>query len=104
VTSPAALDALIDEITVDAYNDAEQEAGFLIAATDALACGEIARLAGREVELLAVDHGPDVRAGLRAIVRVDGDQHEVALADLVLAGGSELALVVSAYRRWLGWR
>ena len=104
MTSPAVLDALIDEITVDAYNDAEQEAGFLIAAKEALARGEIARLAGREVELLEVDHGPDVRAGLRATVRVDGDHHEVALADLVLAGGSELALVVSAYRRWLGWR
>lgn len=98
------LGALIEAITVDAYNDTEQEAGFLIAATEALAPGEFARLAGREVELLTVDHGPDVRAGLRATVRAEGAHHEVALADLVLPGGSELALIVSAYRRWLGWR
>jgi hypothetical protein len=32
----------------------------------------------------------------------DGATHEVALADLMFAPASELAVVVAAYRRWQG--
>jgi hypothetical protein len=103
--SSAQLDALIEELTVDAYNDEEQETGFQVGAKEALGRGERGRLAGHEVEVRAVVHGPDVRTGLRACVRgPDGKTHDVALSDLELPHDSELGRVVAAYRRWLGWR
>lgn len=103
--SRAQLDALIEELTVDAYNDEEQETGFQAGAEDALVRGERAHLAGHELEVRAVIHGPDVRAGLRARVRgQDGATHEVALSDLKFPDESELGTIVAAYRRWLGWR
>jgi hypothetical protein len=55
-----------------------------------------------EVDVLAVDCGPDVRTGLLARVRHGEATHEVSLADLQFAAGSELGLVVAAYRRWQG--
>ena len=100
----AELDALIEELTVDAYGDEEQLGGFLVGAEDALVRGERAQIAGGEVEVVGVDCGPDARTGLRVSVRAGGATHEVALADLVLADDSELGVVVAAYRRWLGWR
>lgn len=100
----AELDALIDDLTVDAYIDEEQETGFLVAAEEAVISGQHARIAGTSVELLDVDVGPDVRTGLRATVRAGDGRHQVGLADLEFDEGSELRDIVAAYRRWLGWR
>lgn len=103
--SSAQLDGLIEELTVDAYDDEEQETGFQVGAEEALVRGEHARLAGHDFEVRTVIHGPDVRTGLRACVRgQDGKTHEVALSDLEFPDDSELGMVVAAYRRWLGWR
>jgi hypothetical protein len=103
--SPTQLDALIEELTVDCYNDEEQETGFQVGAEEALRRGERAHLAGRELEVRRVVHGPDVRAGLRAQLRdQDGIAYEVALSDLAFPDDSELGTIVAAYRRWLGWR
>jgi len=105
VSRAADLDALIEELTVDAYNDEEQEAGFLVGAEEALVRGEKARLLETEIEVCKILDGPDVRTGLRARVRTgEGASHEVGLADLSFADGSDLGMVVAAYRRWLGWR
>lgn len=104
MSTSAELDALIDELTVDAYNDEEQESGFLVGAEEALAPGAMARLLGIDVEVLKIDSGPDLRTGLRARARRGDDTHHVSLADLTFPDGSELGLVVAAYRRWLGWR
>ena len=101
-TTQAELDALIDELTVDAYGDEEQLSGFRVGAEEALRRGERARLVGADVEVMAVDCGPDVRTGLLARVHRDGTLYDVALADLTLADDSELGLVVAAYRRWQG--
>lgn len=98
----AELDALIDELTVDAYNDEEQLGGFLVGAEAAVRPGERAALAGVEVEVLSLDCGPDARTGLLARVRRGEATYEVSLADLQFAAGSELGLVVAAYRRWQG--
>jgi hypothetical protein len=96
------LDALIEDLTIDAYGDEEQLSGFLVGAEDAFEDGESAQLAGVRVQITAVDQGPDARTGLTARVRRDGTTHEVALADLRFAAGSRLALIVAAYRRWQG--
>ena len=102
MTTPAELDALIGELTVDAYGDEEQLSGFLVGAREALVPAESATIVGVGVNVLTVDCGPDVRTGLTARVRRDGATFEVALADLTLAPESALMLVVAAYRRWHG--
>ena len=96
------LDALIDELTIDAYNDEEQLAGFQAGAEEALRRCEHATIAGVAVEVVAVDRGPDARTGLLARVSRDGATYDVALADLTFGAGTELGLVVAGYRRWLG--
>jgi hypothetical protein len=98
----AELDALIDELTVDAYGDEEQLSGFHVGAEDALSRGERAMIVGVDVEVEAIDCGPDARTGLLARVRRDGAVYEVALADLTFDSDSELGLVVAGYRRWQG--
>lgn len=102
MTTIATLDALIDELTVDAYGDEEQLAGFHVGAEEALRRGEHATIVGADVEVVAVDCGPDARTGLLARVRRHGSTHEVALSDLAFEADSELGLVVAAYRRWQG--
>jgi hypothetical protein len=102
VSTVAELDALIDELTVDAYGDEEQLSGFHVGAEEALRRGERATIVGADVEVVAVDCGPDVRTGLLARVRRDGALYQVALADLTLAADSEFGLVAAAYRRWQG--
>lgn len=82
MTTAAGLDALIDELTVDAYGDEEQLSGFLCGAEEALVRGEQATIAGVAVEVVGVDRGPDARVGLTAVVRRDGATYAVALADL----------------------
>lgn len=100
MTTTAALDALIEELTVDAYGDEQQLASFHIGAEEALVHGEPATIAGVSLEVLSVDCGPDARTGLTAGVLRDGAKYEVALADLIFGSGSELGVVVAAYRRW----
>jgi hypothetical protein len=105
MTRPTAaqLDAMIDDLTVDAYGDDEQLSGFLVGADEALVPGERASIVGVDVEILAVDAGPDERTGLLAGVRRDGQAYEVTLADLSFPAQSALGLV-AVYRRRQGRR
>lgn len=102
MTTAAKLDALIEDLTVDAYDDEEQLPAFLVGAQEALVPGEPATILGVEVNVVTVDRGPDVRTGLTARVQRDGATYEVAPADLTLAPESARGLVVAAYRRWQG--
>ena len=102
MTTAAELDTLIEELTVDAYNDDEQLSGFLVGAEEALVRCEHATIAGVTVALMSVDCGPDARTGLTARVMRDGTTHEVALADLTFSADSALGVAVAAYRRWQG--
>jgi hypothetical protein len=99
----AELDALIEELTVDAYGDEEQLTGFLTGAEDALNAPEPAIIVGVPVQVVKVDAGLDVRRGLTAICERDGTRHEVSLADLTFPIDSQLGRVTAAYRRWLGY-
>ena len=63
MTTTAELDGLIEELTVDAYNDEEQLSGFLVGAEEPLIREEQATIAGAAVEVLGVDFGPDANAG-----------------------------------------
>lgn len=96
------LDALIEELTVDAYGEDEQLGGFLVGAEDALVEGERASLVGVEVEVIKLDAGPDLTSSLLARVRREGRTYEVTLTDLIFEPNSELGRVVAALRRWQG--
>jgi hypothetical protein len=100
--SSAELDAVIEELTVDAYGDEEQLTGLLTGAEDALQAPEQASIVGVPVNVVKVDMGPDVRRGLTAICERESTRHEVSLADLTFPAASKLGRVVAAYRRWLG--
>lgn len=97
---PADLDALIDELTVDAYHEDEQLTGLLTGAEEALVPPEPATIVGVPVQVIGVTEGPDVRRGL--VCNRDGVRHEVSLADLRFTPDSRLGLIAAAYRHWLG--
>jgi hypothetical protein len=100
MTTVAELDLLIEKLTIDAYGDEEHLEGFLVGAEEALIREERATIVSATVEVIGVDCGPDARTGLTARAVRDGVKHEVSLADLTFAPGSELGVVVAAYRRW----
>ena len=99
---PVALDALIEELTVDAYGDEEQLVGLLTGTEDALIVGETATVAGAEIRIVAVDCGPDARRGLIVVCERDDRRFELSLADIAFDESSELGQITAAYRRWLG--
>ena len=59
-------------------------------------------MVGVAVEVVAVEHGGDVRRGLVAHCRREGRDYELALADLSLPSGSPVSMLHAAYRHWLG--
>jgi hypothetical protein len=82
VNRTAELDALIDELTGDAYNAEAQLGGFLVGFDAAIRRGERATIAGADAEVLAVGCGPDARAGVLARVRDGEATHESGFAGL----------------------
>lgn len=100
--STADLDALIEELTVDCYNDEEQLTGLLTGAEEALVIGEIAAVAGAAIRIMAVDCPSGIRRGLTAMCERDNHRFELSLADIRFGDTSELGRIAGAYRRWLG--
>jgi hypothetical protein len=78
------LDDVIETITIDCYGDDEEMGAFLQAFEDELELPFGAAVVGVAVEVVAVEHGGDVRRGLVARCRRDGRDYEVSLADIVL--------------------
>ncbi len=98
-----ALEALIEEITVDAYGDDEKLWAFGQAFADEVALPADAFAVGEPVSVLAIDYGGNVRRGLTARCRrEDGAEHVVALCDVVFPERSNGSRHVAAYRQWLG--
>lgn len=94
------LDSLIDEITIDCYDEDEALTGFENAfAEDAdLPCS--ATVMGEPVEVIFIE----LRNGRRELIatcqRAD-QRYEIALLDLNIAAKPALARLLAAYRRWL---
>lgn len=76
--------------------------GLLTGVEDAFQPLEPATIVGIPVQVMAVGEGPDARRGLIAVCERDGTRHDVSLVDLRFEPGSQLGLMVAAYRRWLG--
>lgn len=99
----ADLDALIDEITVDAYGDGEHFCAFRQVFEDEFRLPADAHVIGVPVSVLEIDFDGNERVGLRARCRrEDGTEHMVSAADLAFPEGSVEARHIAAYRRWLG--
>jgi hypothetical protein len=94
------LDKLIEEATVDCYNDEEQVSGFFTMIDENLALPFRAEILGIEVSVIAIEIDND--GGLKAVCEHAGKQQRIGLTDLPLPSppppGAEW---IAAYRRWL---
>ncbi len=98
-----ALDELIEEITVDAYDGDEKLWAFRQAFEDDVSLPADGFVIGEPVSVVEIDYDGNERRGLTATCRrEDGSEHVVAASDVVLPERSSGARHVAAYRRWLG--
>jgi hypothetical protein len=99
----ADLDALIDEILVDANGDDEQLWAFRQAFEISVSLPADAFVIGEPVSVVAFEYDGNPLRGLTATCqRQDGSRHVVAAADVVLPRQSAGGRHVAAYRKWLG--
>lgn len=98
------LDALIQEVTVDAYGEDEQLWAFRQAFEDDGRFPFPALVVGTAVDVTAVDYEGDERRGLIALCWRDRKTHLISLLDIEPAGPLPLATarLLAAYRRWWG--
>ncbi len=100
---PGATDALLEEILVDAYGEAEQLWALRQAFEDNVVLPADAFVIGEPVSVVEIDFDGNERRGLTATCRrEDASEHVSAVADLRFPPGSEAARHLAAYRSWLG--
>ncbi len=103
VPGPADLDALIDEITVDAGNDSEIYWAFRQALEDNVAVPADAFVIGEPVTLVEFAFDGNERRGLAARCRRSGGQeHVVGASEVVLPPNAPGVQYLAAYRKWMG--
>lgn len=94
------LDALIEEVTVDAYNDSEQLTAFLTAFEEATKLPCLGKVIGEEVEVLSLTTDED-RVELVATCQRGSRRYKVALQQVDLHSGPQTLRLFAAYKRWL---
>lgn len=101
---PDDIDALIEEVIVDAYGDDEQLWSFCQWFEDRATLPFSATIIGVDVQVVEVDYDGDERRGLIARVIRDGVEHRVALLDVTPRPSipADTARLLAAYRRWSG--
>jgi hypothetical protein len=77
----ARLRALIEEATVDCYNDSEQHVGLMTAVEDGVVCPFMAKVIGEEVEVVRL-HGRECGYGVDAVCRFKGKEYKIDLNSL----------------------
>ena len=96
----AQLDELIEEATVDCYDEEEQASGFFAVIDDNLALPFTTRILGVDASVAAVEMDDDGR--IKAVCERSGEQQRIDLIDLPLPSpppsGAEW---IAAYRRWV---
>lgn len=96
----AELDTLIEQITIDAYDQDEQLMGFENAFDEAnLPCP--GTVVGEDVEILSVSTATN-RHELIAICQRNSRRYEIALLDIELDADTDTSRLIAAYRRWIG--
>jgi hypothetical protein len=97
------LNDLVDEITVDAYNDDEQLWAFRQVIEDEVDLPADACVLGEPVAVLEIDYDGNERRGLVARCRrEDASVHVVSASDVIFPEESKGADYMAAYRIWLG--
>jgi len=100
VTTPAQLDELIEEATVDCFDEEEQASGFFAIIDDNLALPFTTRVLGVEASVSAVVMDDDGR--IKAVCERNGERQRIDLIDLPLPSpppsGAEW---IAAYRHWV---
>ena len=98
-----AVDALLEEMLVDAYGEDEQLSALCEGITEALELPIDAQVLGEPVSLVALDYDGHSRRGLVSRCRrPDGSEHRVAFADVQLPADAPGAPYLAAYCAWLG--
>ena len=103
-TTPLArCDELIEEATVDCYNESEQITGFFYMLEDQLAVPFTVKLLGQEVIVEKIDITEENE--IVAICRYGRNRQRISILELPLPsprpGGTEW---IDAYRHWARWR
>jgi hypothetical protein len=102
-TDTAALDRLIEKITVDTYSHDEQLWAFRQVIEDEVSFPCIGTLIGEPITAIGIDYDGNDRRGLTAKCRrTDGTEYIVAASDVVFSGRSAGDRVIASYRKWLG--
>jgi hypothetical protein len=96
------LDRLIEEITVDAYDQDEQLMGFENSFDEGADFPCPGTVVGEEVEVLSVSV-KNHRRELIATCKRGGRKYDVALLDTDVHGDSATSRLIAAYKRWLGY-
>jgi hypothetical protein len=95
------LQQLLEEATVDCYDEEEEFAGVLISVDENVAWPLPADLAGTSVEVLGLDESASSpRRGIVARIRRDGKEYRAALADLTFGDVDETSAEWLAMFRW----
>ena len=99
----ASLDALLEDILTDAYNEEEQLWAFLQYFEDQVDFPVDAHIIGEPVSITGIDYDGNARLGLTGgCHKQDGTAYRISAAEIVLAEGTKASLAIAAYRRWLG--
>jgi hypothetical protein len=100
IATPGDLDRLIEEATVDCYNEEEQASGFFAMIEDNLAFPFSTQVLGLRVSVVAIRMDND--GSLKAVCERSSHRQHIALSDLPLPrplpSGAEW---IAAYQRWL---
>lgn len=100
---PSDLDALIDEITIDAENDDEKIRAFRQVLEDGVAVPTDAFVIGEPVTLVGFDYDGNERRGLTARCRREGGgEYVVAAFEVVFPPNAGGERYLAAYRKWMG--
>lgn len=95
------LDSLIDEITVDCYDEDEVLSAFQNAFEEEASFPCPGTIVGEDIKVLWVGMG-NYRRELVATCQRAGREHEVALLDIDLQADPTTSRLIAAYLRWLG--
>jgi hypothetical protein len=99
--SATVLDQLINEVTVDCYNEDEALTGFEVGFDEHVTFPVEGTVIGQPIRVLAVGL-PNGRRELVASCQHGGTRYPVALLDIQDVGDEDFQRLSAAYRRWLG--
>ena len=99
VASPQQLDKMIEEATVDCYDEQEQASGFFTMIEDNLVFPFTARVFGIDVSVVGIEMDDD--GSLKVVCEHGGERQLIGLTDLPLPAPPPVgAEWIDAYRRW----